>query len=182
MSPSFTTRFATVNDISVLVPLINEAYRPDPDATKAKVWTHEGHMFIGPRTDEAEMTSIISSSSKKQLVLIDPISDSIVGTIKIELYDTYAGLGMFAVHPDSQGMGAGKRLLEAAEQFAKEQNCAYIEMDVIKARTELVDFYLRRGYVNAQINNPILLEHILHICEVRDPALDFTFVLLRKSL
>src|SRR5262245_21532953 len=55
-------------------------------------------------------------------------------------------LGMFSVSPLAQGKGIGKKLLAAADQYAKEQNCSSIYMTVITVRLELIEWYERNGY------------------------------------
>ena len=53
---------------------------------------------------------------------------------------------MLSVSPTAQSQGIGKKLLAAAEQFAKEQQCAFIYMTVISVRHELIEWYKRNGY------------------------------------
>jgi GNAT superfamily N-acetyltransferase len=53
---------------------------------------------------------------------------------------------MFSVWPLAQGKGIGKKLLTAADDHAKEQNCSTIYMTVITARKELISWYERKGY------------------------------------
>lgn len=58
-----------------------------------------------------------------------------------------AGFGMFAVDPERQGGGLGAALLDAAEQVAAtELGARRMTMSVIDTRTELVEWYQRRGY------------------------------------
>lgn len=54
---------------------------------------------------------------------------------------------MLSVRATLQTKGLGKRLLHASEKWASEVwKCTSIEMEVISIRTELVQFYLRRGF------------------------------------
>ena len=54
---------------------------------------------------------------------------------------------MLAVAPTLQTAGLGRRLLGAAEDWARERLGAYTaRLTVIDARPELKAFYLRRGY------------------------------------
>jgi GNAT superfamily N-acetyltransferase len=58
-----------------------------------------------------------------------------------------AYLGMLTVDPVLQGDGLGKKLLAAAEEFARDQMGAErMEMQVFSRRRELLAFYERRGY------------------------------------
>ena len=55
-------------------------------------------------------------------------------------------LGMFSVSPAAQGKGIGKKLLAAADEYAKEHNCNSIYMTVITVRHELIAWYEKHGY------------------------------------
>ncbi|MDO9354976.1 MAG: GNAT family N-acetyltransferase [Solirubrobacteraceae bacterium] len=58
-----------------------------------------------------------------------------------------AYLGMFSVDPTLQGGGVGKQFLEEAERIARtEWNADAVELTVIDLRTELIEWYGRRGY------------------------------------
>jgi GNAT superfamily N-acetyltransferase len=54
---------------------------------------------------------------------------------------------MLTVQPDIQASGIGKKLLQAAEDYAKIKNIYCIEMTVISVRQELIAWYQRRGYL-----------------------------------
>jgi ribosomal protein S18 acetylase RimI-like enzyme len=54
---------------------------------------------------------------------------------------------MLTVRPTAQAAGMGRRLLLAAERFAaREWGARSVHMTVIVQRTELIDWYVRRGY------------------------------------
>jgi ribosomal protein S18 acetylase RimI-like enzyme len=53
---------------------------------------------------------------------------------------------MFSVAPSAQGKGIGKKLLAAADEYAKRQNCTSIYMTVITRREELIAWYESKGY------------------------------------
>ncbi len=54
---------------------------------------------------------------------------------------------MLAVWPQQQGSGLGKQLLHQAEQWAtREFGARLLLLAVIQQRSELRDYYLRRGY------------------------------------
>ena len=53
---------------------------------------------------------------------------------------------MFSVSPLAQGKGIGKKLLAAADNYAREQSCSSIFMTVITVREELIAWYERNGY------------------------------------
>lgn len=53
---------------------------------------------------------------------------------------------MLSVKPSTQAQGIGKKLLGAAEGYARQVNCGTITMNVIDGRQELIDWYIRHGY------------------------------------
>ena len=58
----------------------------------------------------------------------------------------YLATFMLTVAPEQQANGIGKHLLEAAESYARQHDCATIVMTVIDVRKELIDWYVRHGY------------------------------------
>src|SRR5262245_31062307 len=54
--------------------------------------------------------------------------------------------GTFAVRPSAQGRGTGDALLAHAELTARAAGAKVMEMTVIGKRTDLIAWYLRRGY------------------------------------
>jgi GNAT superfamily N-acetyltransferase len=57
----------------------------------------------------------------------------------------------FAVDPDVQGKGIGRKLLETVERRAKECNAAEIACSMADPDTELKNFYLKRGYRQVEL-------------------------------
>jgi ribosomal protein S18 acetylase RimI-like enzyme len=70
----------------------------------------------------------------------------LTGCVYLQKQEDKLYLGMLTVSPEMQGLGIGKRLLKAAEDYALEQNCQAIDMTVITIRTELINWYERHGY------------------------------------
>lgn len=52
----------------------------------------------------------------------------------------------FAVDPQIQGMGIGKRLLEEVERRARERAASELALSMAEPDRELFDFYVKRGY------------------------------------
>jgi ribosomal protein S18 acetylase RimI-like enzyme len=61
---------------------------------------------------------------------------------------------MLTVSPELQGGGIGKKLMQAAEDLAKENDIPKISMTVISVRKELIEYYERRGYKNTGETKP----------------------------
>jgi ribosomal protein S18 acetylase RimI-like enzyme len=55
-------------------------------------------------------------------------------------------ISMLAVKPEFQGQGVASDLLKLAEEIAKNKEIEYVLFDCREEYTELVDFYLKRGY------------------------------------
>jgi len=68
------------------------------------------------------------------------------GCVLLNKRDNRVYLGMFSVSPLAQGKGIGKKLLAAADDYAREHNCTSIYMTVITVREELIAWYERNGY------------------------------------
>jgi ribosomal protein S18 acetylase RimI-like enzyme len=66
-------------------------------------------------------------------------------------------LGMLTVSPTLQANGLGKQLLNAAEEYAKSVDCTAITMTVITSRTELINWYERRGYSKTGETIPLVI-------------------------
>ena len=138
-----TIRPATRADIPALHTLIESAYRGD---TARLGWTHEADLLDGQRTDPESLTEIIDDPDQRILVALD--GPDIIGCVQIarpEHGKSY--LGLLSVDPRRQATGVGKQLIAAAERAAATHFGAHaIEMTVIKQRSELIDYYGRRGY------------------------------------
>lgn len=134
-------RKAVSGDAEAITKLVNRSYRP---ASGIKGWTHESALVKGDRTNIKTMTAALQNTT----VLIGVNEDSvIVGCVQIEAHGRQAHIGMLAVDPAQQSSGMGKLLLEGAEKFAvRSIQAEEAILTVIAARTELIDYYLRRGY------------------------------------
>lgn len=133
---------AILNDVKVLNELINSAYRGE--SSKAG-WTTEADMLGGQRTDEEDLKTIISKPGCTFLKYTNDASE-ITGCVRLEKHGEKLYLGMLTVKPTLQNSGIGKQMMQASEQFAREQNCKSVYMQVIKGRTELIAWYERQGY------------------------------------
>lgn len=134
---------AQLKDISALVTLIDSAYRGE---RSKQGWTSEADLFIGnKRTDEETITKLIK---KPGAVFLEYTNDSGImeGCVFLHKKETRLYLGMFSVSPSAQGKGIGKRLLYAADEYAKKQQCSLIYMTVITVRQDLIAWYEKNGY------------------------------------
>ncbi len=140
---------ATISDIPALNILINSAYRGE---TSKKGWTTEEHLLGGIRTDEANLTELFLKENATILKYTE--KNQIIGSVYLEQQDKKLYLGMLTVSPELQGCGIGKKLIQAAESFARNAKLKTISMTVISVRKELIAFYERRGYKNTGETKP----------------------------
>ena len=134
---------ASEKDISSLVALMDSAYRGE---NSKQGWTSEADLFIGEkRTDEATLGNLIK---KPGAVFLKYLNEEgiIEGCVFLHKKENRLYLGMFSVSPSAQGKGIGKKLLVAADEYAKKENCSLIYMTVITVREDLIAWYERNGY------------------------------------
>lgn len=148
---------ATVADAAQLVDLLNSAYRGD---SSKQGWTTEAHLIAGNvRTNETTVIEVINQLGSVILKCTDE-QNHIIGTVNLQKHHHKLYLGMFSVSPSSQGGGIGKKLLVAAEDYAREAECSMIYMTVISVRTELIDWYKRHGYVDTGERKPFIEDDV----------------------
>lgn len=141
MTPTY--RLATAADVPSVAALIERAYRqPDP----ARAWTDESAILSGPRTNVATVRRM-QADDRYRFVLAED-DGRLVGSALLERTGPgEAHFGMFAVEPALQGSGVGRPLLAESERVAIELwGARRMTMHVISLRTELIDWYVRRGY------------------------------------
>lgn len=142
VSVQYAFRAANKLDAEEIAQLVNQAYHPEPDVAG---WTHEADLVYGNRTSAGQVTEIISKPDSIMLVGLN--GSEIVACVHVEKDGSNCHIGMFAVNPAQQGAGAGKQMLAYAEQQANSVfGAEKFVMYVLSARTELIAFYLRRGY------------------------------------
>lgn len=142
MNKEITISLVTPEDISELVVLVNSAYRGD---SSKKGWTTEADLLDGVRTDPNTLLEQINQPGQQMLKALNE-SNQIIGCVSLLEKKDKLYLGMLTVNPDIQATGIGKKILTAAEEFAKNKNINRIEMTVISVRHELIAWYQRRGY------------------------------------
>lgn len=160
-------RNATLADVSAVVELVECAYR----GTGSRAgWTTEADLLDGQRTDELEISEIISGAHslirlalqhnaieqdqqqaethahKPQHALIT--TSSIVACVRIENAGDAGYIGMVSVRPTLQAAGIGRQLLQEAERVIRDElGLSRARMTVIAQRETLISWYQRRGYL-----------------------------------
>jgi ribosomal protein S18 acetylase RimI-like enzyme len=133
---------ATLTDVPELVVLINSSYRGE---SSKKGWTTEANLIGGQRIDNEGLTEQMADPNA---VILKNTNDEgkITGCVYLQKRGDKLYLGMLTVSPVLQANGLGRQLLRAAEEYARDINYNTIIMTVITTRTELLEWYERRGY------------------------------------
>jgi ribosomal protein S18 acetylase RimI-like enzyme len=140
---------ATLNHVTEITNLVNSAYRGE---TSKKGWTTEANILEGTRITESELIEILSDSNNTFLIYQE--NDTIIGTVLLTNKKTELYLGMLTISPELQNSGLGKKLLQAAEDFAHSLHLPKIVMTVISIREELIAWYQRNGYSDTGKREP----------------------------
>jgi ribosomal protein S18 acetylase RimI-like enzyme len=174
-SGELSYREAVEADAAPLVPLIQSAYRGD--ASRAG-WTTEADFLAGQRTDLEAVREVITTPGSTLLVVErdgEPIA-----CCQLEHRGDAAYFGMFAVRPELQGAGLGRRIIAEAERRARERwGVREMHMTVISIRVELIAWYERRGYRRTGKLSPFPYDDERFGIPQRD---DLAFELLVKDL
>lgn len=125
------TRTASDADVTALARLINAAF------------VVEQVVFDGNRVDDLGVRAYMSGGT----FLVAEDSGALAGCVYVETRNDRSYLGLLSVQPARQGTGLGRRLVVAAEKFARESGSRAMDLRVISARGEqLLPFYRRLGY------------------------------------
>jgi ribosomal protein S18 acetylase RimI-like enzyme len=138
-------RLAGEEDVPLLVELVNGAYRGDSGRMG---WTTEADLLAGQRVDAGLLREELARPSSR-ILLLEPFGESApLGCVQVEKKtETEASFGMLTVSVEKQRAGIGRSLLELAERFVAETwGSTTMTLSVISGRTELIEWYRRRGY------------------------------------
>ena len=162
-------------DLPTLHSLVERAYRGE---TARAGWSHEADLLTGDRTSVAELQSFLDAGDHLLAWRDHGTIRACVRLVPLNAEQVY--LGMLTVDPSLQGDGLGKRLLAAAETYARDVlGAERMEMQVFSRRRELLSFYDRRGYRPTGEKRPFPYEEWPHAGAQFD---DLEFTVLEKRL
>lgn len=165
---------ALVEDVTAIKNVVNSAYRGE---VSKKGWTTEANLIDGNvRATDAEIIKIIQPANSVLLKYTNEANE-IIGCVNLQQHQQKIYLGMFSVQPQLQGEGVGKKLLLAAEEYAAHKQCTAIYMMVISVRTELINWYIRHGYVDTNERKPFVEDGV-----TGKHAQQLEFMVLEKKL
>ena len=143
-------------ELAEIAALTNRAYR---DTGPQASWNVES-MIEGERTSLANLREEIAASPDARLLIWRDDGGDHMGHVWLEPSEAGAWyLGMLTVRPDRQDQQLGRRLLTAAEDYARRHGAASIRMTVIHQRETLIAWYERRGYRVTGETLPFPYEH-----------------------
>jgi len=173
-------REATPEDVPLLLPLIRTAYRG------TEGWTTEAAYLNDKRISDTDLLAKINRPNGIVFIVTHAETGDLIACCEVELQassdaaDPTAYFGLFAVDPARQGGGIGKQVLARAEAFARERwQAKRMEMFVIWLRSELIDYYVRRGYQRTDETKPFPYAEVVEGRALRD---DLYFTVLRKDI
>jgi GNAT superfamily N-acetyltransferase len=169
-------RLAELKDVEALEKLVQYAFR---GGKSAKSWTGEEHLVQGPRITIDGLKQMLTVDDQVILIaeLVDGTERKLVGCIHLQKEGDHTHIGMLAVDPDTQSLGAGKFLMNWSEQHAKTvYQSNYIAGEVVSGRPELMDWYIRLGYQPTGETAKFNPEGVTHLVE------GLHFVKIRKDL
>jgi GNAT superfamily N-acetyltransferase len=158
-----TIRIATVEDREAIRRLVNQAFDVERFLKKGG-----GDRLQG----DGELEALFERGT----FLLKTEDGEPVGCVYVEPRGERAYLGLLSIVPARQGVGLGKQLNGAAEQYAREQGCRWMDLRVVSPREEqLLPVYRKLGYVEtgAQEYPAVLVEKM---------AIPGHFILMEKAL
>lgn len=169
----YTVQPASLDDIPLLSSLVNSAYRGE---SSRKGWTTEADLLDGTRIDETALLELLQRPDT--VIMLCKDQSRLLGCVELRKEGEKMYLGMLSVHPESQGSGIGKLLLQAGDDYALSQQCSTMYMTVISVRQTLIDWYVRHGYQLTGERKPFIIPDE----RWGIPKQHLEFVVLKKKL
>ncbi|HEX3436891.1 MAG TPA: GNAT family N-acetyltransferase [Pseudacidobacterium sp.] len=123
-------RFADRSDLPTITKLINQAF------------SVEFFFKAGDRITQQEVERLFD---KGRFMVLEENGET-QGTVYVELRGERAYLGLLSTNPNRQRAGVGTRLTTAAEEFARESGCSFMDLRIVNLREELPVIYRKFGY------------------------------------
>jgi ribosomal protein S18 acetylase RimI-like enzyme len=163
-------------DLPAIVAIMNAAFR-GTDGERG--WSVEADYITGERTSESLLKEEIAAGAL-YLLAKDNVTSLLKGCVSLQASSpTKWYLGALTVIPALQNSGLGRKLLEAAEEYAAMQGARTIEMTVVNLREEVISWYERRGYRRTDETRPFPYHDHRFGTPKRS---DLAFVVLEKHL
>jgi ribosomal protein S18 acetylase RimI-like enzyme len=168
-------REATEADYPEIIALTNLAFRGTGENAS---WNVED-VIRGDRITDGLLREEMASAPDGKLLIWREHGEHI-GHVRLEPKPGGTWyLGMLTVRPDRQDQQLGRRLLTAAEDYARAHGATRIRMTVVNVRDTLIAWYQRRGYTLTAEIEPFPYGDARFGVPTRD---DLCFVVLEKVI
>ena len=114
-----------------MIPIVNAAFSIE-------------EFLEGTRTDQERMAAMMR---KGTFLVAESAAGRIVASVYTEMRSQRAYFGMLAVDPSQQGIGLGRKMVDAAEDRCRRQGAKAMDIAVLNLRPELPPLYRKFGYV-----------------------------------
>ena len=132
---------ATVDDLPRIVELVNSCYRGEYSKTG---WTTEADLLDGQRTDVDSLREFLDQPANHLFITVE--NGKILASVAVTDEEQGLYFGMLSVEPGLQGKGIAKFIMNQIEELARSKNFSHVRLSVIDLRTELIAYYVRRGF------------------------------------
>jgi predicted N-acetyltransferase YhbS len=124
-------RFANEEDAEAITRLVNAAFRVRESFVERE------------RTDAPSIRALLQQG----IFLLSEEDGKLAGCVYVEIKGERGFFGLLAVELTRQKSGLGSQLIMAAEQYARDQGCRFMDLRIVNLRSELPAYYQKRGYV-----------------------------------
>lgn len=145
---------AIESDYAEIIDLANLAYRGREGT--APSWNIEKGIVDGQRLDESLLQDELAAKPDGALLVYREDPDGpLLGTAWLNPEsDGVWYMGLLTVRPELQNQQLGRRLLAAAEDYAREHGAKRVVIGVLHLRDTLIAWYERRGYRKTGTSEP----------------------------
>ena len=134
---------STSNAFFSVIKMEIRPYQESDESSVVQLWTDCGLVvqWNNPKLDIDRKLKV-----QREMFLVGSINGSVVATVMAG-YDGHRGwINYLAVHPDHQGSGIGRLIMDGAEKYLRNMGCPKINLQVRSANTDVIEFYKQIGY------------------------------------
>jgi len=132
------------DSIIAITALLHAAYRPLAEQGLRFLASHQSEDVTRERLGSGfPLVGLLAGEIVATLTRYGPTPDSPCEWFRRPAVNS---LGQFAVRPDLQGQGIGRRLFDLATERARESGCRLLVLDTAEGATHLRGWYVRLGF------------------------------------
>ncbi len=138
-------REATRADFAEIIDLANLAYRGREGTTPS--WNIEKGIVGGSRVSDSLLKEELAEKPDGALLVYREENGPLLGTAWLNPEaDGVWSMGLVTIRPELQNQQLGRKLLAAAEEYARVRGATRMSIGVLHVRDTLIAWYERRGY------------------------------------